>query len=102
MAMTLGDIFKKLRAWWNGEHDDPALFVGAADAVPDHQFKDLTRRLRERQEAARDELGERHLLHPSHAPKRRKPRKLGAPVKAKRSKAKGKRKTPRTTKGAQP
>lgn len=95
MAMTLGDILRRIKAWWNGD-DDPALFVGAADTVPDHQFKDLTRRLRERQEAARDELGERHLLHPSHAPKRRKPRKLGAPVKAKakRSKAKGKRARP--------
>lgn len=90
--MTLGDILRRFKAWWNGEHDDPALFVGATDTVPDHQFKDLTRRLRERQEAAREELGERHLLHPAHSPKRRKPRKLGAaPVKAKakRSKAKG-------------
>ena len=96
MARRLNDIFKKLRAWWNGD-DDPALFIGAADTVPDHQFKDLTRRLRERQEAAREELGERHLLHPAHSPKRRKPRKLGAaPVKAKakRSKAKGKRARP--------
>ena len=89
--MTLGDILRRIKAWWNGD-DDPALFIGAADTVPDHQFKDLTRRLRERQEAAREELGERHLLHPAHSPKRRKPRKLGAaPVKAKakRSKAKG-------------
>jgi hypothetical protein len=101
MAMTLGDIFKKLRAWWNGD-DDPALFVGAADTVPDHQFKDLTRRLRERQEAARDELGERHLLHPSHAPKRRKPRKLGAPVKAKAKAKRSKVKGAGKGKGAQP
>lgn len=88
--MALGDILRRFKAWWNGD-DDPALFIGAADTVPDHQFKDLTRRLRERQEAAREELGERHLLHPTHSPKRRKPRKLGAPVKAKakRSKAKG-------------
>ena len=101
MAMTLGDILRRLKAWWNGEHDDPALFVGAADTVPDHQFKDLTRRLRERQEAARDELGERHLLHPTHSPKRRKPRKLGAPVKAKGIKAKGKR-SKANGKGARP
>ena len=102
MAMTLGDILRRLKAWWNGD-DDPALFIGAADSVPDHQFKDLTRRLRERQEAARDELGERHLLHPSHAPKRRKPRKLGASVKAKGIKAKGKRsKAKGKGKGARP
>ena len=86
------DWMQRLKAWWRGDYEDSALFIGATDTVPDHQFKDLTRRLRERQEAAREELGERHLLHPTHSPKRRKPRKLGAaPVKAKakRSKAKG-------------
>lgn len=86
------DWMQRLKAWWRGDYEDSALFIGATDTVPDHQFKDLTRRLRERQEAAREELGERHLLHPAHSPKRRKPRKLGAaPVKAKakRSKAKG-------------
>jgi hypothetical protein len=93
--MTLRDILARLRHWWRGDYDDPALYIGAADQVPDHQFKDLTRRLREQQEAARDALGERHLLHPSHSPKRRKPRKLGAPkpVKAKRATATPKRKT---------
>jgi hypothetical protein len=93
--MTLGDILARLRHWWRGDLDDPALFVGAADQVPDHQFKDLTRRLREKQEAARDALGERHILHPVHSPKKRKPpRKPGAAQPAKSAKRKiSKRKT---------
>jgi len=98
--MTIKNLWQRVKTWWRGDYDDSALYIGATDQVPDHQFKDLTRRLREQQEAAKDALGERHLLHPSHSPKRRKPRKLGAPkpVKATR-KAKAKRatRTPRGT-----
>jgi hypothetical protein len=99
--MTIKNLWQRVKTWWRGDYDDSALYIGATDQVPDHQFKDLTRRLREQQEAARDALGERHLLHPSHSPKRRKPRKLGAPkppAKAKRATSKAKRKTtPRGT-----
>lgn len=97
--MTLSDILARLRQWWRGDYDDPALYVGSADQVPDHQFKDLTRRLREKQDAAREALGERHLLHPSNAPKKRKPRKLGAP---KPAKAKAKRATGKATRKTTP